>query len=478
MSSAAPKKQGPLGLVGTLRALGSDLAARAGIASAAGLTFGGKRDLYQALGYTRQITIKDYRDRFNRGDIAARIVTAYPNATWGGGAEIVESEDPENITALEEDFNSLERRLGLWTLFLRADILAGLGAFSVLLIGAKGDPKTPLPSMSGPDDVLYLAPYGPQEVTVLTWEDDPQNERYGLPKTYEVRRTSISQTSGAKTPQEKSFVVHWSRVIHVADGLLDDRTNGTPRLEKVWNRLDDLDKVVGGGSEAFWMRVHQGYHWDIESDMEVDDDTIKKLKSEAEEMAHQMRRTMATRGMKVTALGSDVSPFNNQVTAIMSLISGATGIPQRILLGSERGELASTQDKENWNERVESRRDEYGTPLVRTFVDRLIDAGALPEPADDYTVRWPDITSLTQTDQAAVATAWAGLNQRAGGVVVTPEEIRDRVLGLDKLTDAQIAENEPAPPPDNVPGGAPNPQNPAVNPTNQDPTKAPPPPAA
>jgi hypothetical protein len=233
--------------------------------------------------------------------------------------------------------------------------------------------------------------------------------------------------------------VHWTRAIHIADGLLEDQVNGTPRLEKVWNRLDDLDKVVGGGSEAFWLRVNQGFHWNIDKDVKITPEQVKKLEAEAEEFAHQLRRTMATRGMKLDVKGSDVSTFNNQVMSIISLISGATGIPQRILLGSERGELASTQDKENWNERVAARRGEFGEPVIRQFVSRLTDRGALPKP-EKYDVRWPEIQTLTQEEQAGVAQTWAGLNTSAGDTVVTAAEIRDRVLRLDPLDAEQMDE--------------------------------------
>lgn len=422
--------------VAVLRALASDLVSRGSIASIAGITFGGKRDLYEVLGYARTLTVRQYRERYQRGDIAARIVEAFPKATWSGGAEVIEDEDPESETQFEADWLGLEKRLQPWTALARADILAGLGSFAILLIGAPGKTEEELPSMASPDEILYLAPYGPEEVQVVTWEENPEEPRYGLPLLYEVRR--VTRTMQGKAPRTSSFRVHWTRAIHVADGLLDDRVNGTPRLEKVWNQLDNLDKVLGGGSEAFWLRVNQGTHWDVQPDVKIDADGIKKLKEEAEEFSHQLRRSIATRGVKLDVKGSDVAPFKTPMEAIISIVSGATGIPQRILLGSERGELASTQDKENWNERVTTRRDEFGEPLIRQLVDRLTQSGALTMPVE-YEIRWPEIAELTMGEQAVVADAWSKLSTQAGGPVVTPEEIRDRVLRLPKLDEAQLA---------------------------------------
>jgi hypothetical protein len=239
-------------------------------------------------------------------------------------------------------------------------------------------------------------------------------------------------------------------VIHIADRLLDDRVNGDPLLAHVWNRLDDLDKVVGGGSESYWRRVHPGTILGVDPDTRIGEAEIKKLKEETDEFIHGMKRFLTLRGVEVDQLQADVSNFNTQVQSIISLISGATGIPQRILIGSERGELASTQDKENWNERVQDRRDTFGTPVVRQVVDRFVDHGVLPQP-DQYDVRWPDIDDLTEDERAGVADKWSKLSAQAGGPVVDPEEIRDRVLRLPKREPKPVKEEEvrvgPPPPP-------------------------------
>jgi uncharacterized protein len=88
-----------------------------------------------------------------------------------------------------------------------------------------------------------------------------------------------------------------------------------------------------------------------------------------------------TRGAKLQDLGSAVAQFGPQVDAIMDMIAGGSRVPKRILLGSERGELASTQDKENFDARVKDRRKDHAGPNVfRPFVDRLVWMGALPAP--------------------------------------------------------------------------------------------------
>lgn len=427
---------------GGLRALVSAIGARFGISNSAGLTFGGARDLYAALGYDRELNSKKYRDRYKRNGIAARVVEAAPKATWRGGLEVIEDENPEVSTQFENAFHELNDRLNVWSVMCRADVLAGLGQYSVILIGAPGPLDTELPPTFKAEQLTYLTPFAQEDAQIQTYDENPESERFGLPEFYTLSRLSGTKS---KTVGKK---VHWSRIIHIADGALDDCVLGLPRLERVWNWLDDLDKVTGAGSEAFWIRANQGLIVNLDKELSLGEDETKEkeaveaMKEKMDEFMHGLRRTLLTRGSDITPLGSDVAPFNTQVDAIITLISGATGIPKRILVGSERGELASTQDRENWNERITDRRNDFAAPyIIRPFIDILIEHGALPEPTE-YTVRWPEINKLTETEKAAVAEKLAGLNSKAGDVVITAPEIRDRVLMLPPLTEEQLADIE------------------------------------
>ncbi len=78
-----------------MRAAASDLIGRSLLAQELDLTFDGKRSLTAALGYKKNLTPKDYRDRFERGGIAGTIVEAMPVACWRGGGELVEDDDPD-----------------------------------------------------------------------------------------------------------------------------------------------------------------------------------------------------------------------------------------------------------------------------------------------------------------------------------------------------------------------------------------------
>jgi hypothetical protein len=425
-----------------------------------GMTYNGERDNYRILGYDSVISSQQYRELFRRGGIAKRVVTALPTAVWRGDGEMFEDENPEVRTPWEGEFFELNDRLGLWSKFKRAHILASLGSFSVLLLGAAGEFSTPLPRGTSTKDIWYVQPFAggaindergvngtsSQQVTsmfgadatVASWVEDNKDPRFGQPYTYNLRRTNV-------VAPELSRPVHWSRVVHVpSEGFLDDAIFGPPTLEAVWNYFCDLMKIVGGGGEASWLNMHPGMHLDIDKDMsfpgttpaEIDASAkaqIDAMKVQADLYRHQLSRWLQTRGVKVTQLTSSPTDFGNNADTILKLIAGTSNIPLRILTGSELGELASTQDRDNWNDTVRDCRTGYAHPtLLRPFFGRLIDNGYMTKPKQ-WMPKWPDVGTLTQTEKAEGASKWMQINKDAGVTVFTENETREYWYGMGPL---------------------------------------------
>lgn len=396
----------------------------------AGITFGGARDLYTILGYLRDITPIDYRDRYARGGISARIVEAMPRSTWRGGWELIEDENPKVSTEFEKVWDALEQRLHIGATLLKTDILAGQGRYAVLLLGTPNDFEQEL-KKGRPEQLLYLTPFSEEDATIQTWVTDTSDPRFSLPLTYQLKRTGVTSMNFVKS-------VHWSHVIHIAEGTLDNEVYGQPTLERVWNLLDDLDKITGGGAEAFWLRANQGMQIDVDKDMTLGPTAEAALKAEVDEYRHNISRVMKTKGVTVDTLGSDVANFQNPADAVITQIAGSRAIPKRILTGSEMGELASSQDRDNWKDQVNGRQTSYASPfIVRPLVDRLIRYGYLPTPKQ-YEVRWAQIQVLTEQEKAEGAKKWADVNAAQGTPVFLEEEIRDHWYSMLPLTPEQI----------------------------------------
>lgn len=431
-SAPEPPGQEPMSEQLVMRALSTLVDRQRTIALAAGMQYNGTRDIYSALGYPREISLQTYREVYERGGIAKRIVDAYPRATWAGGALLLEDETKGEETPFEKAARELFQEHDLWSRLLRADILAGLGHYSVLLIGAPGKMDQPLGRVP---KILYFNQVGEDRAPISKFEGNTSVKNFGLPLIYNLNLGPLNAPFGGLAVQKQ---VHHTRTIHIAEGCLDDDVMGEPRLRAVFNYLLDLDKNVGGGSEAAWRRMDPGMQVDVNPEVDLDEEEEARLEDEIDEFYHNLRRTIRTRGTKVTPLSSNVFNFGPNAMAIVQFITATTGIPYRIFIGSERGELASTQDRNNWTDRIAERRREFASHIVRRLVDRLIACGALPKPKK-YDVTWPNIEALDEFTKSEILKNYAAANRDHATVVgrplLTTDELRRNVSGLGPLSE-------------------------------------------
>lgn len=354
-----------------------------------GQSFGGRRDLYEVFGYSKTLTYQQLLGKYNRQGIASRIVNAPADALWTMPPKIFKED-----TELELPLMPM---LNIWDSIRRADILAGIGEFSILVIGTNGngDPMTPLDG----DTITYLQPYSQPEIQISSIVLDTASPYYKEPEIYTITPTNIKEN--AVSSAGHSFKIHHSRIVHIAENTLVNNIYGIPRLLKTWNDLEDLAKVSGGSSECFWLAGNRGMQVDIDKDMQLDPADEAALADEVAEYIDGMSRVLKTRGVKINNLGSDVPNPSHNFEMQISLISGTSGIPRRILIGSEAGQLASEQDRFNWAERIEERRRNFGEPVVMTrFCKRLMEAKIIA-PAN-YTFSWPDAFQTTPLEEAQI----------------------------------------------------------------------------
>ncbi len=414
----------------------------------AGLTYAGARDMYAILGYPRVILFKDYWDAYCRGDIAKRVVDAPAQATWRLAPKFIAPEAPSNgtdksVDEFNTEWNKLVKRLRIMHILERADKMASIGRYGVLLTGTRGNAldKQATEVPKGINDVLYLSVFSEDHAKITELEDDPKSERFGLPKMYEL--TTSSNIPGLTDQKNFSGTVnvHHSHTVHIAEGLMEDDVFGLPKLQPIFNLLLDLAKVSGGAAEMFWINANRGMQLDIDSDSTLTPDDKKDMEEEMDDFFHGLRRFVRTRGATMNNLGSDIADPRGVFNVIVSLISGTTGIPQRILVGSERGQLASTQDRNNWNERILERQKNFAEPvMLRPFVTNLTKINALPELPDGYGVEWPAIQVMTPQEEAETAARAA---QAIRGVSMQEEPVVD----LDEFRTEFLPRLKKKPPP-------------------------------
>ena len=401
--------------------------------------FDGKRDVYEVAGYPRNLTEADYMIRYGRQDIAKRLIDIFADESWRSAPALQDTEGVEE-SAFESAWTSLaassatedgDTQAGAAHYLQRLDKAAALGRYGVLLLGLKDGRKPSEPvrpgSLSDPSDLIYLSVFDEWSAEIATWETDPSSRRYRRPVLYNLKQ------DGAGPSQSSTLSAHWSRVIHVAEGALTSDVYGTPRLQAVINRLIDLEKVLAATGEGGWMAMQPGFvlgtrdgyrlPW---ADPSMPDDMRAALQEQAsdqesqiDEFVHGLRRWLALDGMEATQLTGEMGDPSAAVMAFLQMISAATGIPWRILAGSEAAQLASEQDEGNFAKVIESRRANYCDPfMVRPLVNRLVWAGALPAPAGGkYETIWQPLIAAGPVETMDVADKAATALQKIGAKV-------------------------------------------------------------
>jgi hypothetical protein len=416
----------------------SAIATRQDIAARLGKSYSDNRKLYTALGYKLTPTYEDFAAKYQRMDIARTIIDLPVRECWRNVPMLTESQDKE--TAFEKAWIELCKKHRIFHYLSRADRLGSLGTYSVLFLGFNDSADTKQEATTA-RDLLYLMPYSMVNATISQYDIEPKSERYGKPLIYKISPKSISSMSFGKAAT--NIEVHHSRIIHVAEDCLEDDVEGIPRLRSVLNRLEDIEKLAGGSAEMFWRGAYPGLAFITKEGRTIGSQTLDMIEKEMAKYEHDLQRHLRLDGMDIQNLAPQVADPRGHMDVQFDLLSAATRIPKRILLGSERGELASSQDERNWAKVIQARQREHcEAVLLRPLIDRLIAVKVLPEPSEDYTIEWPDLLAPGDKDKAEIGLIRAkalGVYSNATGA----EDILPMYFFMDKglgMTDEEIQE--------------------------------------
>ena len=419
-----------------------------------------RRSIDDDCGYplTSAITSQDYRDLYDRFGVATRVVQIMPHESWKVTPGLVEDDDPDNETPFEAAWEELGKKLkgkswfqgqegnSIWEHLLRADILSGIGSFGVTLLGlGDGKPLSDPAEPSKGQELLFLRSFDESLVSISSYESDENNSRFGEPTKYRLTFVDPRDSTQTSTGQKISTLdVHWSRIHHLADNLGSSEIIGVSRLRPNYNRLLDLRKLYGGSAEMYWRGAFPGISFETHPQLGPDTPNVVSSaanKQQIEQFMNTLQRYISLSGLSAKSLAPQVVDPTPQINAQLNAICIEEGVPMRIFMGSERGELASSQDSRAWNGRLQFRQTMHVTPrVIAPFVDRLIHLGVLPEPVS-YSVAWPDLNALSDQEKADVALKQTEslVKYVQGGVeaMMTPMNFLISVLGFSK-TEAEV----------------------------------------
>ncbi len=355
---------------------------------------------------------------YDRNGVATRVVEIFPQECWAVEPNVFETQDKDSETEFEKAWSELGNKLRgeshfkeeeegnpIWEYLLRADILSGIGHFGVILLGLNDGKE--LSEEVEPSDKLeltYIRCFDEALIKVSSYETDETNPRYSQPNTYNLTLEDYRNRADQTALHVSTVDVHWTRVVHLADNLGSSEHVGVPRMRPVWDRLYDLYKLYGGSAEMYWRGAFPGLSFETNPQAGNTKLNVEDLRDKAEDYMNSLQRYLITKNMNVKSIAPQVVDPSAQVNTQIDAICIKIGVPKRIFIGSERGELASGQDADTWDKRLVQRQHKYITPrIIIPFIDTLINLKVLPKPKEGFGVEWPSMSEPNDTERAELA---------------------------------------------------------------------------
>lgn len=265
--------------------------------------------------------------------------------------------------------------------------------------------------------------------------------------------------------------VHPSRIQVVRERpVLDDHLEGKAFLRRTISDVILCENMKWSAGESYYRRASPLIQAIIEPGAQLDEPRIQQIREKVQSLVEGTTQRAVVKDYRLEGVGNFSNVVNPQPYWDLGIDAASTSsrIPKHILVGGAAGALASAaEDTKRYLSRVSRREERYGTRTVKAAVEILVRLGALPEPPEDWTVKWRPLDEPTFLEKMQ---AWKARGEALGtfaGQAPFPAELVDYKAG--KLPDdpnavAGAPVGMPAPP---VPQpGAPAATGPAPTPSD------------
>jgi len=374
-----------------------------------GKSFGGKRDIYEAAGFIKNPTFDNYYQKYKRG-LGGTIIDIMPKLCFSKFPEIYVNdtlnETVDNIFKNKLNFN-----------LLKADKLSGINNFACIFLGFN-DGNNIDTEVINASELIYTSTYMESQIQIKTYETNTSSLRFGQPLIYSL----ISDN--------RTFDVHYTRILHVAENPTLTSFLGTPRLERVLNNLDNIDKIIGAAGESYFKNFSSGMSFNMDPEAEITDTMMEKMTEEIDSFENGLSRFLKLRGVEPKKLDSDSVAPTEYINTEIKLISGILEIPTRLLIGSENNKVSSITDDKNMENKVQNRRDQYLTPfLYKPMLQRLIDVNIIED--KEYEINWKQTNNLSESETVKNNLIKATILEKLSRIdnkILTDDELKSLII--------------------------------------------------
>lgn len=407
-----------------------------------------KHDHYKDFGYPEEVTFDLAYKAYTRNGLASAGVDKTVAKTWQDAPWLQEfarddgDDTPE--TKLEADIRKRFSELRFWQQLAEADRRGLVGAYSGVILQLADDQAfdQPVTRVSGGlDGLVEVIPAWEGQLTVSAWHSDQRDAAtYGKPKMFAFQEAAVDQSKS----QPRQFNVHPDRVVIWSK---DGTVNGRSFLAPGYNDLVTLEKISGAGGEGFWKNAKSGLSLQIDKDAKIESmaqamgvevtEVVDKMEEQVKDFNAGFDASLLMQGITATPMQVTLPSPEHFWAAPLQSYAASIFMPLKILVGSQSGERASTEDAAEWNKTAMSRRTGEVIPNIMDIVRRFVRFGILAD--KDWHLDWSDLTETSQEAKVALADKMADVNQKmkdTGEFVFTTEEMRG-VTGREPLTDAE-----------------------------------------
>lgn len=396
-------------------------------------------------GYPDDITFSMFYGMYKRNGFARAGVQHAVNRTWREYPFLLESTiEPHDPTKAETLLQELIDRLSFWQKLREVDERSRVGEYAGLILryadGKRMDQPVTGKVPGGFDGLVDIIPCYQDQLIPAAFDTNELSPTYGYPTMYQFNESAVDPDSR----KSRAFQVHPDRVyIWSRDGTI----HGDAILEPGFNDLLVLEKIIGAGGEGFWKNAKSSPVLNMDKEMNPAS-LAAMLGVPVSEIADKLDEVIAgwqkgfdqllmLQGIDAKTLGVTLPQPSEFLMAPLQSFAASINEPLKILVGSQSGERASTEDAKEWDSTIMSRRMNYVQPNIRRLVAKLTKAGILP--AVQWVISWTDLTEDSSEEKLNKALKMAQINKEmmgSGERFCTADEIRE-VVGLEPLGDSE-----------------------------------------
>lgn len=229
-----------------------------------------RRDIDKECGFPKTVDANQYWELYNNDAIAARVCEVLPRHVWQVQPEVYEDEDAETQTPFELAWDDLcaslrpersfyqdEKGNPVWNCLARADIMAGVGQYGVILLGFDDGLDLSEP-VKGVEELYSMPAKVKKKPKPAPTEDgptavsDPNDPPADAPPTAPNAKDEIEKRAAKKTKPvgNRRYVLNWN-----AD---PNRPRGKFDLTKNAYRGPPPNTYVGKGADEYGFPDNKG----------------------------------------------------------------------------------------------------------------------------------------------------------------------------------------------------------------------------